>query len=192
MKYILSGFLLIFLLNCQNNANRDIAEAVKSAPQPVQTASNQQTTIPQNNSAGFIELALDVVKSTPGATVCVPMRVGNFQGILSIQHSINWDTKLLKFDHLEGFNLPGLNEQNFGIPLASKGQLTFLWIENSLTPVNLEDGSIIYQVCYQVLDETPKGKVDIAITPDPTPFESVNFEEKVLEIKPTNGGVEVE
>ncbi|GDX45020.1 hypothetical protein LBMAG24_03470 [Bacteroidota bacterium] len=83
-----------------------------------------------------------------------------------------------------------MTKENFGVQAVSKGILTCMWIDNSLKGVNLVDDSSLYQVCFKVIGKSG-GVSGIKFTQKPTPFESVNLEEKLVTIQPVSGTIKV-
>ncbi len=92
----------------------------------------------------------DTVCTTPGGTVCMDVKVNDFDEIVAFQYSINWDSTRFEFVRVEGFGLPGLDEGGFGVPGnpdVKQGQLTVSWIDLSLAGVTLPDYSTIFKLC---------------------------------------------
>lgn len=93
-------------------------------------------------------------KANPEKTVCMQIYGRQFKQILSMQYTLKWDTKLLKFNSVQGFGLPGLNEQNFGKKQTNEGLLTFAWFDPQLGGINKSDGEVLYEVCFEVIGKT--------------------------------------
>jgi gliding motility-associated-like protein len=67
-----------------------------------------------------------------------------------MQFSINWDSTVFTFDHVEGFTIPGLDASGFGTPPSpdvKQGQLTVSWIDLTLQGVTVPDLSTIFRLC---------------------------------------------
>ena len=190
MKYIFFVIMILLVGNCQSSANKDIAEAVKSAP-----PSKPQVATPAQSAAtvaqGAITLALETVKGEQGGTACIPMKVANFQAILSTQYSINWDVKELEFNTLKNFKVQSMGDQNFGLPLTDQGILTCVWVDPTLKGVTLPDGTTLFDICFNVVGEPKESVAKVALTERPTPFESVNLREEVLLIQTVDGGIKL-
>ncbi|MEM6699958.1 MAG: cohesin domain-containing protein, partial [Bacteroidota bacterium] len=90
-------------------------------------------------------------KASPEKTVCMQIYGRQFKQILSMQYTLKWDTKLLKFKTVEEFGLPGLSEQNFGTKQTDEGLLTFAWFDPQLAGINKSDGEVLYEVCFEVI-----------------------------------------
>ncbi len=137
-----------------------------------------------------VTMAVNQTVAQSGSTVCVDITAANFKDLLSFQHSINWDPKVLEFEQVQGFGLPFLSTANFGTHKSNEGQLTVVWLDNSLRGVQLQDGNRLYQLCFRVKGAAGSSSA-VSITDTPTPFEAVNKQEQVIDINPVNGGVMV-
>lgn len=180
-------FMLCLVLACSNDQSPSSQQNNDS--QEVSGQPSNQLTNAAPQTQGSISLKMGQANASPGSEVCLPVTVGGFQQILSTQYSIKWDPQQLTFKTLKAFGLPGLDERGFGLPLAEKGILTCVWIDNALRGVSLDDGAKIYDICFEVASDINSNAVAVSITNDPTPFESVNLQEQVLTIIPENGGV---
>jgi len=100
--------------------------------------------------AGFELIADTVVCSPPDEVTCIDIKVNDFEDIIAMQFSVNWDSTKFIFDHVDGFGLPGLNPNNFGTPSDSnvdEGEVTIQWIDLSLNGVTVPDLSTIFRLC---------------------------------------------
>ena len=202
MKFLAILFLCLLVFSCNSDRKTDAMIKAEQAisnqqSQPkstAQTAPNEQqaatNTAPGTSYAGILNLKANEVESAPGKLACVDISVANFRNVISMQYSLTWNPAVLKFSNVHGFQLPFLGEPNFGNHRAAQGVLTFVWIDNTLKGIDLPDGNSIYQVCFEVVGKSGEEST-VAITNKPTPFESVNAEEKLLEIQASNGKVTV-
>lgn len=140
--------------------------------------------------ANDLTLVAEHQTAKSGQEVCVNISVADFQNLLSMQYSLVWDPEVLAFENVQGFNLPYLGENNFGLNRQDKGILTFVWIDNALKGISLADGTVIYQICFKVKGQTGSGS-EIKFSPQPTPFEVVDKSEQVLGINGLSGSVVV-
>ena len=109
-------------------------------------------------------------KASKGKTVCVDIYGRDFQQILSMQYSLKWNPKHLKFKEIKGITLPGLSAQNFGSNKAKDGVLSLAWYDPQLRGITLPDGQTLYQVCFEVLGDAGT-KSYLKFTDVPTPIE---------------------
>lgn len=153
--------------------NRFVPEAVYELP-PVAT---------------FTLTASDVV-AEKGTEVCIEVKARDFNQILSMQYSMNWNVKMLKFKEVRNYNLPGMSKSNFGEHLANQGKLTFSWYDPNLRGLSKPDGFRLYEVCFEVTGEKgSKGKFEF--TGQPTLVEIANAAGVFLDLKTEGGSVEV-
>lgn len=137
-----------------------------------------------------ITLKIDTKEASSGEVICLNISGTNFRRILSTQYSMQWDPAVLTYTGLVNFKLPYMTKENFGVQAVDKGIITCMWIDNSLKGVNLVDDSSLYQICFKVIGK-PGSTTAIKFTQKPTPFESVNLEEKLVNIQPVAGLVKV-
>lgn len=141
-------------------------------------------------SSADLTLMADHQTARNGETVCVNISVADFRDLLSMQYSLVWDEEVLAFEGVRNFNLPHLSNNNFGLARTSEGILTFVWIDNALQGVSLSDGAVIYQLCFRVKGKMGSGS-EIKFSPEPTPFEVVNKQERVIGLNGVSGSVVV-
>jgi gliding motility-associated-like protein len=95
-------------------------------------------------------LLTDTVCTTPNGTACFDIKVNDFDDIIALQFSLNWDPNVFEYDHLEAFGIPGLDQSGFGtpgFPDVDEGELTLSWIDLSLEGVTLPDFATIFRLC---------------------------------------------
>ena len=104
--------------------------------------------------------------------VAVQVKVKNFNSILSIQYSMEWNVAKLEYVSLgTTYGLPGLSAAKIGTVTAPMGQLAFSWIDDNLTGVTVPDGTIIYTVNFKA---KVAGLVDIKFSGNPVDIEVYN------------------
>lgn len=206
LTLILMGATLLALA-CQNNeASSDAAQNTNSAvAQPAKAeqpnqASENTTNEPEIGKRSFnqprrssetLELQFADHSVESGAEVCVPVQAKGFKRLLSNQYTVQWNPKVLKFKEVKDFGLPRLSQQNFGLPRASEGLLPFVWIDQSLQGVTLEDGSTVYSICFEAIGQSGQ-QSRITLVEEPTPFEVVTIKEEIQELKPGAGTITIQ
>jgi len=150
---------------------------------------------------GFALIATDSVCTTPGGIVCIDVTVNDFDDIIEVQGSMNWDSTKFKFHHLEGFNLPDLNDSSFGTKDnavgVKAGQLTISWLDLLLTGVTRPDGATIFRLCLEAVGPVGSSSA-ITFTDIPLELEFSNLDSVldytviggIAEIKASCGGPE--
>lgn len=102
---------------------------------------------------GFALIA-DTACTTPNGITCIDVSVNDFNDIVELQFSMNWDSTKFVFDHLEGFNLTGLDASGFGTPPSpgvKQGQLTVSWLDLTLNGITLPDLTSIFRLCLKAI-----------------------------------------
>ncbi|MFN7120009.1 MAG: cohesin domain-containing protein [Saprospiraceae bacterium] len=126
-----------------------------------------------------------------GSNICVDVQAQGFKQLLSMQYTLAWNKNVLEFTELKNFNLPHLDNNDFGLHLAKDGLLTCAWIDDSLKGATVADNAALYQVCFKV-----KGKAGeesyFKITDRPTSIEVIDLREKSVPLKKKAGSVKVE
>lgn len=140
-----------------------------------------------------LSLQLPFENALPGQNICLPIAVEGFNDIQSIQLSINWDPSVLQFTNAQNFNpsVPGLGAATIGVDNLS-GALTLSWFDITFTGVDLADGQVLFEICFDVVgnlgDFTPvffsNSPTDIEITDtngDPLGFNGQNGQVNVTD-----------
>ena len=154
--------------------NRFIPEAVYELP-PVET---------------FTLTASDIVAPN-GSEVCIEVKTSDFNQILSMQYSMNWDTNFLKFREVRAYGLQGMTKNNFGTHLTEKGILTFSWYDPNLRGMTKNGEIKLYEVCFDLAGE-PGAKTQFAFSGNPTVVEIANSAGLFLDLKTQGGMVEAQ
>ena len=134
--------------------------------------------------------ASDVV-AAKGEAVCVAVKTKDFEQILSMQYSMNWNPDILKFKEVHSFGLNGMSIQSFGSHLVQKGTLTFSWYDPALRGFSKPDGTKLYEVCFEAVGE-PGSKSRFEFSGKPTTVEIANSSSVFLDLRATGGEVRIE
>ena len=99
-----------------------------------------------------LSLIAPAVNSTCNSTVDIPVKVKNFQSLLSLQFSMGWDTTHLKFVGVVsyGANSLALNSAGFGTNNTTTGQLSFSWNDVNQQAQTLPDSTVIFVLRFSV------------------------------------------
>lgn len=126
-----------------------------------------------------------------GDTVCVQVSVENFEDILAIQYSLEYDVNSLALYSIEGFNLPGLTLSNFGFnsfPFIWPGSVANSWTDPDVVGLSMPDGANIYDLCFEILP----GAADtsyVQLSQVPTITEAIDGDETVVRLHSLPGKV---
>jgi gliding motility-associated-like protein len=83
-----------------------------------------------------------------GGTVSVPVSVENFNDVVSIQFTLQWDPAVVTYQNTGDYGLPGMSEFNFGETDIANGRLTFVWFDGQVSGFTLPDDSVIFSVTF--------------------------------------------
>ncbi len=101
------------------------------------------------NVEGFAVAASDV-SAEMGSEVCIDITVKDFNQILSLAGSIEWDPAVISNPNVSGFNLDGLSEGNFNLDQGANGMLSFVWFDPTTDGITVADGTTIFEICFNV------------------------------------------
>jgi len=221
MKKVILLLLIGSFWACQPDSKADksqeeSAEKIQNEQPTATTAANNSSNQPANKAQGAatatnnekVEVGTreanqpavsdDVLLIEAGSTAikagemgCVDIKVRQFSNLLSMQYTIAWDAKVLKFNTVKNFGLPYINQQNFGGNRLLEGRLPFVWIDNQLQGTTIPDESTVFTLCFDALGKAGEESA-IRFIEQPTPFEVVNIREEVQQLKATAGKVTIE
>ncbi len=93
----------------------------------------------------------DVVE--PSTTYKAYVKVTNFDDIVGVSFTMNWDSTVLNFRAIEGFVFGEDTQIDnfFGRNNTSRGMLSFLWYDAALRGFDLADSTAIFSVIFDVI-----------------------------------------
>ena len=139
-----------------------------------------------------VSLILPVTAATCNTTLDVPVKVKNFNQLLSLQFSLGWDTAKLSYGSIISFGPGALNigSSNFGQTNASAGYLTFSWNDAALAGITLPDSTAMFTVRFFV--KGGNGSTgNISIVNAPTQIEAIGINLTPLPVTVSNGVVNI-
>ncbi len=154
-------------------------------PQPTPSANPKET---RPKTAGTINLGITGGTAEKGKQSCVAITAKNFKAVVSMQYTIKWDPKVLKFKEVKGFTLPGLNADSFGKHILDKGLLTHSWYDANIKGITKGDGETLYEICYEAIG-SEGSKSAIQIVDAPTIIEIANANSEFFTLDATAGMV---
>ena len=117
-----------------------------------------------------LKIIASSVNGNTGETVCVDFSVEDFDQILSMQFSVNWDPTILEFSSSVPSTLPNFaNGSTVSLNDTDLGIVTVSWFDFN-NGLSIPDGSQILQLCFTVLGECGQSS-SIETTGIPTPIE---------------------
>ncbi len=177
---------------------------LSGSPTSIEVTDNTNAVIDFSNNAGQISVngtppppssgvTFNVSSSTAdaGAQTCLDVSVEGFTNIVSFQYSMNWDENVLDYASAQNFNLTDLNAAAFGTSGTANGNLTASWIHQATTGVTVPDGTVIYQVCFDVAAGTDGQTATVGLSGTPTSIEVTDNTNAVLDFSNNSGQVVV-
>lgn len=146
-----------------------------------------------NCNSDTVGLYIPTIKGTCSNTVDVPVKVLDFNNLIAMQGSINWNPLDLRFDTVVNVGPAQLSmdTRNFGTAQKSTGKLQFSWSSEDLVGVDLPDSTTLFTIRYTILANAVK-IIPISITSDPLKLEFIKDSYVEDSVKITNGSVVVE
>ncbi len=141
--------------------------------------------------AGELTLRASNKTISPGRETCVAVTAQSFRQIVSMQYSMHWDPKVLRYKGINIGKLPSINLENFGRTDVNTGTMTFFWIDPSVRGVDLPDGAVLYELCFTVTGKSGE-KSYFQFNGKPTEMEISNRNGEIVPLKPVNGLVKVQ
>ncbi len=154
-----------------------------NSPTPIEIIDGTNNEVPFNSTAGAVTVLSGTGTSTDfrligstetaeaGETVCVQVSTQNFDDIISMQYSMNWNPAVLQYDTILGINLNGLSVGNFNPSVA--GELRFTWDDPLAQGITLADNTVIYEVCFVAVGSAGNSST-VSFSSSPTPIEIID------------------
>jgi len=167
--------------NLQGKAN----SYSKNKPKLLSNSSSQSVKVSCSSAGTPFSIAASDEYGQQGDLIVVDVNVSDFNKVVSMQYSMNWDPSILQFEKVQGFQLKDLSAQNFGTEQSKDGNLLMAWYDASVQGVNLASGTVLYQVVFRVVGkDTSKSRIRFSGKPliievmkadgTPLPFNNIN------------------
>ena len=112
---------------------------------------NGMVNVPNTAQSNGLQFMADSVSGNSGTQVVIPIRAKNFDNIIGIQGSLQFDETIIAYAGIEQINLPGMGASAIGSSQASNGILTFLWDDASLNGISRADSSILFALKFNII-----------------------------------------
>jgi len=105
-----------------------------------------------------------------GEEYVVQFEAQDFEDILGLQGSLQFDTELLEFSDLEfSGSSPGMGQEHFGLNQVADGFIRFSW--NTFRGINVEDGRALFSIRF-IARQSGQLKEAIRLQPEDLPTEA--------------------
>ena len=119
-----------------------------------------------------VEINTESFTTSTENELVVVLKANNFEEIVGMQFSLNWDPTILEFTSLGEFGLEGMGANSFNTGPVENGELSVFWVENSVQGATLPDGSQLFSLIFNKLSEVP---TQLFIDNSPTKIEFIKF-----------------
>ncbi len=102
-------------------------------------------------SQAQLTIFADDITGKQGDTIDVNINVENFNEVVAMQFTFEWDSLVLEFVDIVDINLVDLTPGNFG-PTIKRGFVVSTWFETYLSPITVPDGGI-FKIRFKVIGE---------------------------------------
>ena len=121
----------------------------------------------------------------------IPVRIKNFQNLLSLQFTFNWDHTRLSYNSITNFGPSniGLTASNFGTSLTGNGKIMLSWFDSDLSGESLPDSTILFTLRFSVL--ALPGQANLQFTNSPTTIEAINSNNIPVPVSPVGSSIQV-
>ncbi len=122
---------------------------------------------------------------------CMDIYVKDFNNILSMQFSMNFDPNELEFKEIMiPGNLPGLASSGVNDDDANVGELSLSWFDPDAIGITLDDNTVILQICFKTLGSCGT-TTSLDFTGDPVPIEVIDGDENEVTFTSKPGVVDI-
>ncbi len=97
-----------------------------------------------------VTIRLDSISGLPGSQVSVPLRVIDFEDMMTMQFTIAWDANLLTYNNVSGITIGNVSASSFGTTQVNNGFLTFSWNTASWSDTTIVDSTAIFAIIFNV------------------------------------------
>lgn len=124
---------------------------------------------------GFSLPALNNV--APGSAITVPLSVSNFDSVVAIQFVVQWNPQVLSFSKILLYNLPNMDDQDFGLSQAQdSGIIRFAWeapVSSLASGITRPDSTVIFRMRFNVTGQIGDSSALTITERQPTVFEVI-------------------
>lgn len=115
-----------------------------------------------------LTVAIECAEGEQGEQDCIDLTVSNFEQILSMQFTFNFDPTVIRIDTVQNFGLPEFDDK---VNVSNvDGTITVVWFDPYISGVTLPDGDVLFTICFTYVG-TPGDVTDLFIDGSTTPIE---------------------
>lgn len=117
-----------------------------------------------------ISFHLDTLSANTGSQVIVPVRVNNFNEVISAQFTVRFEPTILVLDSVGQFNLNGLNKNSFGFAKIKDGICPVSWFDSNANGISLPDGTTLFELYFTAIGNSGSSST-VELSDDPIKIE---------------------
>jgi len=130
----------------------------------------------------------------PNEQFCVPVTVLNFDDVVGVAFTLNYDTSQLQLNQVTNLNpnLAGFSVDNHIAtpPAIANGRITMNWFDLTLSPTDLPNGAVLMELCFTAIG-TDGQMSNITFTSDITPIEVSDSNQDVIPFNGEEGTIRI-
>lgn len=171
-------FEAVFLIIGQPGT--DAFVQIQNVPTIIEVADWTFSPIPFTTEAGNVHINMlpggaiepvllfaDSVSGYTNSSVFLSLKTSNFDSILAMDGSLQWDPTVADFQYLSGFTALGMSGiSNFGISQVNQGKLIFYWSDLSFQGRSLPDSTTLFIIEFKLIGQAGSN-CDLAIVDQP-------------------------
>lgn len=120
---------------------------------------------------GGLTISVDSYIGAKGEIVSIPVKVRDFEDILTLQSSFQWNPDIISFVEVADFTLAGLDQNSFGTTNTSLGSLSFSWDDLTAEGQELDQNAVLFTIKFHLIGSPGEG-TEILITDQPLTIEA--------------------
>ena len=138
------------------------------------------------NACVALTVIIPTVAALPGENVCLEITAQNFNQIISIQFTIQFDDTVLSLTSIQGFNpnMMSFGNGNFNV---IGNNIILSYFDPNLTGITLADGEVLFELCFDVIGVL--GDFGSVMFTDGPPPPEVTDDTGIIGFTGINGGV---
>jgi hypothetical protein len=141
-------------------------------------------------SNATISIIMPNMTGPKGTLITIPVKVTNFQNLIAMQGTIQFDHAIVHCKSIQGFGLQYLDINDFGFNDTATGKLTFAWTDDDLSGKSLSDSSVVFSVTFKIVGN-PGQTSPLSFINTPTQMEFSDVSYNVVPNNPVNGSITV-
>ncbi|NVN95783.1 MAG: T9SS type A sorting domain-containing protein [Bacteroidetes bacterium] len=196
-----SSVLFSIKFDVVGGAGQQTLISLVNSPTTIEFADNNFNTVSVTTTSGKIIipsglplsnlfLFADSLSGLIGSQVIMPIRVKQFNQMISAQGTVTFNHNIASFVSIEQIGLPGMTASDFGTTQITDGKLMFSWSDATLSGLTLADSSVIFAIKYTLVGNVGL-QTAIAFASNPVAIEFVNTSLNTISVTAKSGVIKI-